>query len=113
MCHCYLLTFVISVYSITYPKHVSEIVAARRQNHLVRLEKFALTRQRHVHKVLVQLEVSEGRDNVPLEVVPLEAEVLVRHHDGLGQPRTTDCLSSCSFVDCFLARWSFNELCRS
>ncbi len=48
----------------------------------MRLDEPPLARQSHVDKVFVELEVAQRGDDVALEVVPLQAEVLVRHHGG-------------------------------
>ena len=66
-------------HSFTHPEDISEVVAARGEDDLVRLDLPALTAQRHVDKVAVQLEVAERGHDVRLVVVPLQAEVLRRH----------------------------------
>jgi hypothetical protein len=69
---------------LTHPEDIPKVVAAGREYNLVRLDPLSLARQRHVHKVPVELEVAERGDDVRLVVVPLQAKVLRGGHDDDG-----------------------------
>ena len=56
-----------------------EVAAAGGEDDPVGLDGAALAGQRHVHKVLVQLQVAEGHHDVRLVVVPFQTE-LIRSH---------------------------------
>ena len=47
------------------------------------LDGLALAGKGHVHKVPVQLEISQGRDDVRLVVVPFQTKVFIGHDGNL------------------------------
>ena len=60
-------------------EYVLEVAAAGGEDDPVGLDGAALAGQRHVHEVLVQLQVAEGHHDVRLVVVPFQTE-LIRSH---------------------------------
>lgn len=55
-----------------------EVGAAGGQHHLVGLERATVARQGHIHEVLFVAQVSEGRQDARVEVVPAQRVLLLR-----------------------------------